>query len=139
MTRISPQTRALARARRAAMTPAARLLWARLRELNRMLGLNFRRQAPIGPHVADFAEFGRRLVLEIDGGGHGGPGDAARDDWLRGEGFAVLRFGDRELRENPGAVMARVLDLLGPGPDAPPPRPSPTRGEGGAAPGERLP
>ncbi len=131
MTRISQQTRSHAKALRADMTPQERMVWARLRELNRMLGLNFRRQAPIRPFIADFAEFGRRLVIEIDGDGHGGARDTARDGWLAGEGFTVLRFWNSDVRGNADGVTERVVDALGLSTDgAPPPRPSPTRGEG---------
>lgn len=118
------------------MTPQERKVWAQLRELNRMLGLHFRRQAPIGPFIADFADLGRRLVIEIDGGGHGGERDTRRDEWLASQGFQVLRFWNPEVTGNIEGVMQLVLDAVGGEllADAPPPRPSPTRGEGGLGP-----
>jgi very-short-patch-repair endonuclease len=151
------------------MTPHERKVWAKLRELNRMLGLHFRRQAPIGPFIADFAELGRRLVIEIDGGGHGGERDQRRDEWLASQGFRVLRFWNPEVSENIEGVMQVIFDAVDgegladrvpptpiPSPrgggerlgvgsgregraesllaGAPPPQPSPTRGEGGAGP-----
>ncbi len=94
------------------MTPQERRLWAELRDLNRRLGTNFRRQAPIGPYIADFADFGRKLVIEVDGSGHGGPRDQIRDDWLRAQGFAVLRFWNADVGVNPGGVMEVLLDQL---------------------------
>jgi very-short-patch-repair endonuclease len=130
MTGIHPNTRAKARKLRHEMTPPERMLWVKLRELNRMLGLHFRRQAPIGPFIADFADLGRRLVVEADGGGHGGPRDAARDEWLASQGFQVLRFWNAEVSGNLEGVMQTVLDAVGPVEEAPPPYPSPTRGEG---------
>ena len=167
MTGIHPITRQRARKLRAEMTPQERRVWAKLRELNRTLGLHFRRQAPIGPFIADFADLGRRVVVEIDGGGHGGERDQRRDEWLNGQGFQVLRFWNPEVSGNIEGVMQLVLDAVGgedladgvpstsiPSPrgggealgagvahdsskgsylaDAPPPHPSPTRGEGGA-------
>ncbi|RGP36228.1 endonuclease domain-containing protein [Pseudotabrizicola alkalilacus] len=132
MSGIHPQTRTHARRLRADMTPQERKLWAKLRELNRMLGLHFRRQAPIGPFIADFSDLGRRLVIEIDGGGHGGPKDFARDQWLNAQGFTVLRVWNTEVDGNAEGVMQMVLDHIPSVPDAPPPQPSPTRGEGGA-------
>jgi very-short-patch-repair endonuclease len=118
------------------MTPQERQVWAKLRELNRMLGLHFRRQAPIGPFIADFAELGRRLVIEIDGGGHGGERDVKRDEWLSSQGFQVLRFWNPEVSGNIEGVMQVIFDAVGGESlaDAPPPHPSPTRGEGGAKP-----
>lgn len=115
------------------MTPQERKVWAKLRELNRMLGLHFRRQAPIGPFIADFAELGRRVVVEIDGCGHGGVRDVRRDEWLAAQGFRVLRFWNPEVLGNLEGVIQLVLDAVGGESlaDAPPPRPSPTWGEGG--------
>jgi very-short-patch-repair endonuclease len=167
VTGIHPITRQQARTLRAEMTPHERMLWAKLRELNRMLGMHFRRQAPIGPFIADFAELGRRVVIEVDGGGHGGPRDVAREDWLASQGFRVLRFWNPEVSGNIEGVMQVIFDAvdgeflaegvpptptpsqrgggeaLGTGgvrhdragltlAGAPPPQPSPTRGEGGA-------
>jgi len=169
MTNIHPITRQRARKLRAEMTPQERLVWAKLRELNRMLGLHFRRQAPIGPFIADFADLGRRLVIEIDGGGHGGERDRQRDEWLGSQGFQVLRFWNPEVSGNIDGVMQVIFDavdgeslaegvlpipipsppgggeVLGVGgvskgraesreAGAPPPHPSPTRGEGSAEP-----
>jgi very-short-patch-repair endonuclease len=132
MTGIHPITRQRAKKLRAEMTPQERKVWGKLRELNRMLGLHFRRQVPIGPFIADFADLGRRLVIEIDGGGHGGERDRQRDEWLVSQGFQVLRFWNPEVSGNIEGVMQLVLDAVGPLTDAPPPQPSPTRGEGGA-------
>jgi very-short-patch-repair endonuclease len=134
MTRIAPQTRANARKLRAEMTRQERLIWPRLRELNTMAGTHFRRQAPIGPYIADFADLGLRLVIEADGGGHGRVRDERRDLWLNGQGFTVLRFWNPEIERNLDGVMQLVLDAVMPLTEAPPPHPSPTRGEGGAEP-----
>lgn len=129
MTGIHPITRQRARKLRAEMTPQERKLWAELRELNRMLGLHFRRQAPIGPFIAVFADLGRRLVIEVNGGER----DMRRDEWLNAQGFQVLRFWNPEVSGSLEGMMQLVLDAVGDEAlaDAPPPRPSPTRGEGG--------
>ena len=121
-----------ARKLRAEMTPQERCLWHRLRELNRMIAANFRRQAPVGRYIADFAEFGRKLVIELDGGQHGGPEDMARDDWLRTQGFAVLRFWNSEVDGNIEGVMQVILDAMT-GEAVPPPQPSPQGGGSAAA------
>ena len=132
MSGIHPITRNRARKLRAEMTPQERKIWAKLRELNRMLGLHFRRQAPIGPFIADFADLGRRLVIEIDGGGHGGVRDDRRDEWLVAQGFQVLRFWNPEVSGNIEGVMQAIFDAVGGESlaDAPPPHPSPRVGEG---------
>ena len=133
MTRIAPHTRAAARRLRREMTPAERRVWGRLREANRMLGTRFRRQAPIGAYIADFADLGRRLVIEIDGGQHGqGPTpsrDAARDAWLAAQGFRVLRFWNSDLTEAFDGVIDTILTEIV---NAPHPSPPP-EGEGAAS------
>ena len=127
VTRIAAHTRSRARDLRREMTPQERKLWTKLREVNRMLGAPFRRQAPVGPYIADLAAFGRRLVIEVDGGGHGGPRDRARDAWFAAEGFTVLRFWNADVDGNREGVMRLVLDAL----EACPPPPSPPHeGEG---------
>ena len=135
MTGIHPITRQRARKLRAEMTPQERRVWAKLRELNRMLGLHFRRQAPIGPFIADFADLGRRLVIEIDGGGHGGERDRRRDEWLVPQEFQVVRFWNPEVSGNIEGVMQLVLDAVDGEPlaEGVPPTPSPSPRGGGEA------
>ncbi len=112
MTDISPHTRANARRLRTEMTPQERKVWMELRDLNHCLGLHFRRQAPVGNFIADFVDFGRRLVIEVDGGQHGGPKDTARDAWFAAEGFTVLRVWNSDVDGNLEGVMQLVLDAL---------------------------
>ena len=66
--RIPPAQREQARYLRRNMTDAERLLWEHLRD--RQLGVRFRRQHPIGPHIVDFATFSGRVVIEIDSPTH---------------------------------------------------------------------
>ena len=129
MTRIAPDTRANAQRLRSNTTPQERKLWVKLREVNRMIGTHFRRQAPIGRFIADFADYARRLVVEVDGSGHGAPSDAQRDAWIRAQGFTILRFWNNEVDGNIDGVMQILLDAVA---AAPPPQPSPTGGEGGS-------
>jgi very-short-patch-repair endonuclease len=94
------------------MTGAERRLWRRLRELNRMLGTHFRRQAPLGPYIADFAELGRRVVIEVDAAGPGGVHAAEPDAWFATQGFSVVRFRTPEVEGNLEGVMQAILDML---------------------------
>ena len=77
------------------MTCAETLLWRALRDRS-LAGTKFRRQVPVGPYVADFVCFERRIVIELDGPPHDKPEqrahDATRDAWFRTEGFHVWRF-----------------------------------------------
>jgi hypothetical protein len=53
-----------ARGLRKRLTPQEVKLWVKLRELKE-LGFRFRRQAPIGRYIVDFASFGSRVVIEV--------------------------------------------------------------------------
>ena len=83
------------------------LLWQQLRK--RPAGLRFRKQFPIGEMTVDFACLERRLIIEIDGEGHGFGDhprrDAARDAILRRKGFHVLRIPARDVLKDMDAVL----------------------------------
>tara|TARA_R110002051_G_scaffold273829_1_gene334523 strand:- start:359 stop:559 length:201 start_codon:yes stop_codon:yes gene_type:complete len=51
------------------MTFAETAMWKVLRD-RRFEGLKFRRQARIGPWIADFCCYELKLVIELDGGVH---------------------------------------------------------------------
>jgi very-short-patch-repair endonuclease len=96
--------RDFARSMRKEPTPSERIVWRILRS-KRLGGLKFRRQAPVGPYIADFASFDRRLIVELDGSHHDPDGyDGKRDAWLKEQGFRVLRFPNEEVLENPDGI-----------------------------------
>ncbi len=84
-----------ARQLRRDMTNAEAMLWRLLRG-SRLDGLKFRRQVPVGSYIADFLCFRHRLIVELDGAPHDGEErrsrDSTRDEWLRQQGYRVLRF-----------------------------------------------
>ncbi len=102
-----------ARQLRSKMTEAERLLWSALRRRQR-LGCKFRRQAPIGGYIADFACFAPPLVVELDGEPHDltADHDRTRDRWLHARGFAVLRFRNADVHANLEGVVAAIDDAL---------------------------
>jgi very-short-patch-repair endonuclease len=78
-------------------TDAERVLWQQLR-LRQIGGCRFRRQRPVGHYVVDFVCLEKRVVIEVDGGQHNqSTYDAKRDDYLRSQGFVILRFWDHEV------------------------------------------
>ena len=79
MSRILPHIRARARELRSNQTDSELMLWRRLRSLNADIGTRFRRQSAIGTYIADFADLGRRIVIEVDGSQHGDAADERRD------------------------------------------------------------
>lgn len=73
-----------------------------------MEGIKFRRQEPVGNYIVDFLCFDRRIIVEIDGGQHARDEnvnkDKERDEWLRTQGFKVLRFWNNEVLNNINGV-----------------------------------
>ncbi len=103
---------ALARSFRKTPVLTERLLWKLLRH-RKLGGIKFRRQVPIGPYVADVLCFERRLIVEADGPHHDPERDAVRDNWLKAQGFRVLRFKNAEVQSNTYAVLDAILEALG--------------------------
>ena len=86
-----------------------RKLWRLLRD-RRLDGLKFRRQMVIGPYVVDFVCLRHRLIVEADGPFHDEPRDAARDAWLTGQGFRVLRFANARIEQRDWEVVAAIIE-----------------------------
>jgi very-short-patch-repair endonuclease len=121
--------RMAARRLRREMTDAEQKLWQALRA-NRFRGAGFRRQAPLGPYIADFVCHALKMVIEVDGGQHSGSEhDERRDAWMAREGYKVLRFWNNEVLGNLEGVLDRIGREIA---SVPSPQPSPTRGEGAA-------
>jgi very-short-patch-repair endonuclease len=98
------------------------------------LGFHFRRQAPIGPFIADFVWHDGKLVIELDGGQHAEVRrdyDDRRTAWLKSQGYRVLRFWDndvlRSTRSVGEAILAATSETVAM-PEDPTPHPSPQGG-----------
>jgi very-short-patch-repair endonuclease len=104
-----------ARKLRRTPTDAERKLWTILRQ-RQFSGCKFRRQVPLGPYVADFVCFERRLIIEVDGGQHGWQAeqDDRRSDWLRAQGFHIVRFWNHEILRNIEGVAVVIGRALTP-------------------------
>jgi very-short-patch-repair endonuclease len=93
------------------MTPAEHALWQELRG-QRLAGLRFRRQHPVGSFVLAFACSERLLAVERDGGIHltQEEQDAARTATLEAYGWQVLRFPNELIFAELPAVL-RAIEL----------------------------
>lgn len=76
-----------------------------------------RRQAPIGPYVADFACHSAKLIIEVDGEHHQSGmskhRDLRRDDWFQQQGYRTLRLSTGDLIENRKGCLQIILKELG--------------------------
>ena len=86
-----------------------RLLWKVLRD-RRLENLKFRRQVPIASYVVDFLYVHHRLIVEADGPFHDPVHDAARDAFLKGQGYRVLRFPNALILRRPEEVLAVIVE-----------------------------
>ncbi|NQV54727.1 MAG: endonuclease domain-containing protein [Rhodospirillales bacterium] len=95
------------------MTDAELQLWQKLRA-RQFGGYYFRRQAPIGSYIADFACHQKKLIVELDGGQHAAnqAQDAKKTKWLEGEGYAVLRFWNNDVMDNLEGILERIHEML---------------------------
>jgi len=100
---------------RSNMTDAEKLLWSKARR-KQLKGFQFYRQRIIGNYIVDFYCPKANLIIELDGGHHyteeSIKEDSRRDDYLKEQGYRVLRFSDRELFENLKGVLERIYEIL---------------------------
>ena len=91
------------------------IIWRAVRN-RRGKGAKFQRQVPPGDYIVDFICFEYRLAVEIDGPSHEVPqqrlADRERDNWLREQGFRVLRLANELVIASTELAMARIRDAL---------------------------
>jgi very-short-patch-repair endonuclease len=94
-------------------TEAEKILWRHLR-LKQIEGCKFRRQQPIENYIVDFVCFDKRIIIEVDGGQHSvnKDSDSARDEYLKSNGFDVLRFWNNEIFENLNGVLEVIRNKV---------------------------
>ena len=107
--------RGLARLLRRNPTDAERKLWNALTKDRRFAGHGFKRQTPVGRHIADVVSFPLRLVIDLV------PGDESeaaaktrgeRRDWLEQRGYRVIVVQAAEVEADVGAVLERVMAVI---------------------------
>src|SRR5688572_26751428 len=84
------------------------ILWQLLRK-EQLLGRKFRRQHSIENYIVDFYCASEKLIIELDGihhkEGETFENDQERDARLQQLNYKVLRFSNKEVFENPDAVL----------------------------------
>ncbi len=108
-------------------TEAEVMLWNALSGKN-LNGYKFRRQHIIGSYIADFICLKENLIIEVDGAIHQLPenktSDEERTEWLKKEGYQVVRFTNDQVLNNIDFVLDEILETL---------EKAPPLGAGGAA------
>ncbi|WP_246328818.1 endonuclease domain-containing protein [Brevundimonas lenta] len=108
------------------------VLWAALRG-QKLGGLRFRRQHPIGPYILDFYCDRARLAVEVDGQGHEHPDQMAHDRrrtaWLKARGIDVIRLPARDVLGELDGVLHFIRSRAGGQPPPPLRGPPPPAGE----------
>lgn len=110
--RRSPEHLARARQLRRGDNMAQATLWNELKA-KKLGGHKFSRQVPLGPYYADFVCRQAKLVVELDGSQHAGSShDLRRDEFMRANGYSVLRFWSSDALRNMRAVCETILAAL---------------------------
>ena len=88
------------------------LLWRELR--GKQLNCEFHRQVPIGHYVVDFYCHELKLAIEVDGSSHNHEDALERDAERQGEledlGVTVLRFTERDVRQQIRGVVEAIAE-----------------------------
>jgi tRNA/rRNA methyltransferase len=103
--------RGLARLLRRNPTEAERVLWDSLTRDRRFAGRGFKRQTPIGRHVADLVSFPLRIVVDLVPEGESGTAARTRAErcaWLRERGYRVVQVATRDVEQSAAAVLDKL-------------------------------
>ena len=85
-------------------TEAEQMLWHRLKASQ--LGVKFNRQHIIGKYIADFVCLDKKLIIEQL------LWDEYRDEFLKNNGFEILRFTNNEVLFNINSVLDKIRKSL---------------------------
>ncbi len=81
-----------------------------------LISHKFRRQYLVGKYIVDFCCPQAKLIIELDGGQHNENGiiekDKTRDEFLKNEGFRVLRVWNNEIDDNIEGVYEKIVECL---------------------------
>ena len=91
------------------MTKEERHLWY---DFLKTYPVQFRRQYTVGMYVVDFYCWKAKLILELDGSQHctseAQEYDRNRTQYLEKQGYCVLRYSNRDVRENFRGVCENI-------------------------------
>jgi tRNA/rRNA methyltransferase len=108
--------RGLARLLRRNPTEAERMLWQALINDRRFAGRGFKRQIPVGPHIADFVSFPLKCVIELAPAGESEAASQARDGkriWLEEHDYKVILVTAPRVEADLGKTLDALADAIG--------------------------
>jgi tRNA/rRNA methyltransferase len=115
--------RGLARLLRRNPTEAERTLWEAMTRDRRFAGLSFKRQVPVGSHIADLVSFPLRAVIDIvpaaPESAQAADARRRRRAWLAERDYRVVEVGACDIDADPTAVLDRLADIFASGPATP--------------------
>src|SRR5262249_31570273 len=107
--------RGLSRLLRRNPTEAERTLWDALTKDRRFAGMGFRRQTPVGTHIADMVSFEQRVVIDIVPREESTPAAQSRAKkrtWLVERGYCVVDVPATEIEAEVRQVLNRILAAI---------------------------
>jgi tRNA/rRNA methyltransferase len=110
--RTDSPVRGLARLLRRNPTDAERALWTAITGDRRFAALGFKRQTPIGPHVADFVSFPLRFVVDVRPDSEDAKAVEARRQklaWMRERDYRIMEVSALEIGADIAAVCEAIL------------------------------
>ena len=106
--------RGLSRLLRRNPTDAERALWEALCKDRRFAGKGFKRQVPIGPHIADLVSFPLRTVIDVVPDAESEAAAKARAQkraWLSERGYRVVELTAPDISTDVSAALDRLVSL----------------------------
>ena len=107
--------RGLARLLRRNPTEAERMLWQALTNDRRFAGRGFKRQVPIGVHIADFVSFPLRQVVELvpaKESAEAARNRAERRGWLADHDYRVAEVQAEDVERDLAGVLAKLAAAI---------------------------
>ena len=113
--RADSPVRGLARLLRRNPTDAERALWTAMTGDRRFADLGFKRQTPIGPHVADVVSFPLRLVIDVTPDSEDAKAADARRQklaWMRERDYRIVELSAGEVTKDVTEALDRILAVI---------------------------
>ena len=109
----NPELKEYAQSLRRNMTKEEKHLWY---DFFKKLNLVVNRQKVINNYIVDFCIPSAKLIIELDGSQHYEPEnkeyDKQRDDFLKSQGYTVLRYTNFDINRNFDGVCSDILKYI---------------------------